>query len=90
MLLFSAGNSHSESVLQQFFFLLFFFIEPFPFMKKGEKTLAMLFSAGNCHSESVPQQDEVQINIHITLHLRHTLTAQIILNSKTNLQRKDF
>ena len=40
-----------------------------------------LFCSGNSDSESVPQQDEVQINIHITLHLRRdTFTAQTILN----------
>ena len=60
------------------------------FYEREGKLLLLLFSAGNSHSESVPQQDEVQINIHITLHLRHTFTAQIILNSQTNLESKDF
>ena len=85
LLLFSAGNSHSESVPQQNIFFL-----NLSLIWKRRKNILLLFSVGNSHSESVPQQDEVQINIHITLHLRHTFTAQIILNSQTNLESKDF
>ena len=50
-------------------------------LRNKRNALVLLFSPSNSHSESVPQQDEVQINIHIILHFRHShFRAQTILN----------
>ena len=39
-----------------------------------------LFHPCNCHSQSVPRQDETEISIHISLHLRGTSRTEDMLS----------
>ena len=39
-----------------------------------------LFHPCNCHSQSVPRQDEAEISIHISLHLRGTSRTEDMLS----------